>query len=439
MIVHKFGGASVNSSEAVKNVAKIAGSLNRNEGLILIFSAMGKTTNALEQLTEAFFDQSGSVLQILDQIKDYHLEICGDLFPKKDPFNSQLHKLFSDLEELINTDLKSSRDFDYVYDQIVSYGEILSTQIIHHYLENQGIQNTWIDIRKILLANKPHRDAGIDWDKSLGLFNTMIKPITGINEICITQGFIAGNGNTSFTLGREGSDYSAAIMAFLGDAGKMFIWKDVPGLLNADPKYFTNTRKLDKISYHEAIELAYYGASVLHPKTIKPLQNKNIPLYVKSFHQPAEKGSLITNDSSEDTRIPSYIFKREQILLSISPKDFSFITEKHLGDIFNLTASFGFKVNLMQNSAISFSLCIDKLKEEIWEAFMDTLSKTFNVRFNTDLELITIRHYDQKTIDEVAGNRDIILEQKSRNTVQIILKSTREAAKKSSYIKINSG
>jgi aspartate kinase len=315
-----------------------------------------------------------------------------------------------------------SENYDYEYDQIVSFGELISTAILSDYLNCIGLQNHWVDARHLVRTDNCYREGMVNWEKTQKKINKEVYPLLqkSANSIVVSQGFIAGTDEyTTTTLGREGSDYSAAIFAYSLDAIDVSIWKDVPGLLNADPKYFKDAIKLNKISYKEAIELAYYGATVIHPKTIKPLQNKNIPLIVRSFKNYLEEGSVIGN-VTDSNHTPCYIFKRNQALISIYPIDFSFIAEENLSLIFGLFAHFGVKINLMQNSAISFSVCVD-YKPESLKGLIEELNTEFKVKYNLNLELITVRNYDQQTIDKVVRGRKIYTEQKSRITTQLVV------------------
>lgn len=421
MKVFKFGGASVKNADAVKNVAKVIG-LYPNS-LTIVISAMGKTTNALEKVVESYMTQDENCFSLLNESKKFHFEIIEELFDNKNhQIYEDIHNTFVEIEWEIED--APTREYSYVYDQIVSVGELISTKIISAYLNDIGIKNIWVDARDLILTDNTYRDARIDWDGTKKNTTTKLSPIFNNEEksVVITQGFIGSSSELfTTTLGREGSDFSAGILAHCLNAESVTIWKDVPGMLNADPKWFDNTQKLSNISYHEAVELAYYGATVIHPKTIKPLQNKKIPLFVKSFVHPNEEGSLIDENTSKDSLIPSFIFKMEQVLISIGAKDYSFIMEDHLSHIFSIFAKHKIKINLMQNSAISFSVSIDydKLK---FPQLINELKKDYKVLFNENLELVTIRHYDQNTIDRVTTNKKILLEQKSRNTARIIMK-----------------
>lgn len=423
MKVFKFGGASVNSSSAVKNIAKIL-SQYKNENILTVISAMGKTTNALENLALEFFNKSHKKDDIFEEVKNYHLLIVNELFEDKS------HLIFNHISEVFNQLYKKiitspTDNFDFEYDQIVSYGEIISTKIISNYLSYINISNKWLDAREIIRTDLTYREGKVDWIFTGSCIKQNVLPyfLKSTNNLIITQGFIGGGrGNHTVTLGREGSDYSAAIFAFGLNANEMTIWKDVPGLLNADPKFFKDTHKLDAISYREAIELAYYGATIIHPKTIKPLQNKNIPLYVKSFMNPEQEGTIISNIEKTEDIIPSFIFKQKQALVSISPKDFSFIAEENLSEIFNIITNNQIKINLMQNSAISFSICMDADNRHFDNLITD-LQQKFKVKYNKNLDLITIRHYNQSIIDKIVSNRRVLLEQKSRVTAQIIVEN----------------
>ncbi len=423
MKVFKFGGASVNSSSAVKNVADILIQY-KDDNILTVISAMGKTTNALENLALEYFKKTDKKEGIYDDVKEYHLTIINELFTDK------THQIYTNISDIFNTLYKKiitspTDNFDFEYDQIVSFGEIISTKIVSNYLSYKNIKNKWIDAREIIRTDLTYREGKVDWSFTESCIQQNILPLFSKNKenLIISQGFIGGGrGNHTVTLGREGSDYSAAIFAFGLNANEMTIWKDVPGLLNADPKFFKDTHKLDTISYREAIELAYYGATIIHPKTIKPLQNKNIPLFVKSFMNPENAGTIISNIENSDDIIPSFIFKQKQALVSISPKDFSFIAEDNLSEIFNIIAENQIKINLMQNSAISFSICMDADNRHFDKLIID-LQQKFKVKYNNNLDLITIRHYNQSIIDKIVSNRKILLEQKSRVTAQIIVEN----------------
>lgn len=420
MKVFKFGGASVKDAEAVRNVASIL-SLYKGQKLGIVISAMGKTTNAMESIVEALWDRNQSLFEErVNERRQFHQSIIDDLFEDGAAISQEIERIFDHLIENYDSTLPDNYDFE--YDQIVSLGEILSTKIVTAYLYHAGFNVQWADARKLVRTDNKYREGEINWNKTEALFGANFTPLFDNADILITQGFV---GHTSegltTTLGREGSDYSAGIMAFCCNAESVTIWKDVPGMLNADPKYFDNTVKLDKISFREAIELSYYGASVIHPKTIKPLQNKGIPLYVKSFIDPTAEGTVIQSEMDSDHLVPSFIFKLNQALFSITPKDFSFIVEENLSDIFERLAKAKAKINVMQNSALNFNILLDEDKIDVQE-ILDVFSDSYDVKYNGGLELVTIRHYDQPTIDRVTENKEVLLEQKTRQTARLIVK-----------------
>ena len=420
MQVFKFGGASVKDAEGVKNVAEVLKQFP-NQKIAVVVSAMGKTTNSLERLAKAFFYKTENAEIILEEIKKYHVDICHHLFANSShPIFIELENTFVELYWAIEDE--PTHSFDFEYDQIVSMGEVISTKIISAYLNDVGLQNKWIDARGLIQTDNTYREGKVDFELTETLIKRDLLPVFNSFNSIVTQGFIGGTSeNFTTTLGREGSDYTASILAYCLNADNVTIWKDVPGVLNADPKWFSHTKKIDQLSYHDAIELTYYGASVIHPKTIKPLQNKNIPLHVKSFLQPQEEGTII-KDGDKRLNIPSYIFKIDQVLISIQPKDFSFIAEDNLSDIFDLFSKHGVKINLMQLSAISFSVCCDHDIIKI-EALVNDLQTQFKVLYNSGLELMTVRYYTQETIDTLTLNKVILLEQRSRYTVQMVMKN----------------
>ena len=421
MLVFKFGGASVKDANAVRNVAKIL-HLYPKEKLLVVISAMGKTTNLLETIVNAYWNKETSAFEnAIQEAKKYHLQIANDLFQDASaPIFSEIQELFHTLQQKINE--TPSNDFSLEYDQIVSLGEVLSTKIVSAFLLSAEFSVSWADARNLICTDASYRDGNVNWQKTQIAVEEKLIPVFKEKNIVITQGFIGSSEqNKTTTLGREGSDYSAGIFAFCINAKSVTIWKDVPGMLNADPKYFEDTVKLDEISFKEAIELSYYGASVIHPKTIKPLQNKGIPLYVKSFISPKEKGTIIHSCADYDELVPSFIVKKNQLLLSIMPKDFSFMVEENLRDVFDLLSKTKVKINLMQNSAVSFSFLVDADKIDF--SHLLTLFQTnYEVKFNNDLELVTIRHYDQATIDKMSEGKNKILEQRDRQTVRLLLK-----------------
>lgn len=418
MIVFKFGGASVKSADGVRNIVEILRHYDQEEILVVV-SAMGKTTNALERVIEHYASGSDTELENeYIELRHYHLGIVEGLFDQADhPVFEAVEKLFMKLRERLEK--PPTLNYDYDYDQLICFGELLSTTIIHYFLNDSGIHSRWMDIRRSLKTDSTWREGKIDWDLSTSLVN---KHFTFNGErILITQGFLGSTINDQTTsLGREGSDYTAAVLAHMLKADHVTIWKDVSGVLNADPKYFDDTILLDKLSYLDAIELAYFGTSVIHPKTIKPLQNKNINLYVKSFLDPEAPGTLVGNLTYE-TLTPSFIFKMDQVLLRVSPLDFSFINENNLEEIFGILGKHGMKINLMQNSAISFKMIVNNDKRKL-RSVVDALEAKYKVAYQTGLELVTIRYFDQSTIDRVMINKELILEQRGIQNIELLIR-----------------
>lgn len=424
MKVFKFGGASVKDAAGIKNVASII-KLYADENLAIVISAMGKTTNALEDLVRAYVKNTGQKENLLQQVKEYHFNIMNDLFDGQTNHiaYTKVNALFSDIEKRF--EMTPSANYDLVYDQLVSVGELLSTTIVSEYFNHVNLRNTWFDARQLIRTDSTYREGKVDWKISQDLVaKTLIPFFAGSLEkrMAITQGFIGGTSiNLTTTLGREGSDYTAAILSYLLDAKDMTIWKDVPGVLNADPRIYPQAVKLDRISFKEAIELSYYGASVIHPKTIKPLQNKDIPLYVNSFIQPTAKGTVIQSSQEFDHHIPSFIYKMNQVLISIIPRDFSFVDEENLRDIFDVLAQFHVRVHMMQNSAVSFSIVVD-FNEDKLPQLIKKLQENYQVKYNEQCQLVTIRHYDDKTIDMVTTGKEILVTQKSRHTARFVMR-----------------
>ena len=421
MKVFKFGGASVKDANAVINVSEIL-TLYAGQQIIVVVSAMGKTTNKLEEIIHSIQVQDRTKFeQEIDELQSYHHAIIHELFKGNEtPIFQKIDAIIEGINELYSNN--KSENIPHLYDQIVSIGELLSSHIVNDYLVELGTKSSWLDARKMIRTDDRHQEANVDWAKSEELIQLEVNRAFKQSDILLTQGFIGhtADGSTT-TLGREGSDYSAGIFAYCCDAENVTIWKDVPGMLNADPKYFQNTKKLEKISFKEAIELSYYGASVIHPKTIKPLQNKNIPLFVKSFIEPLGAGTEIQSETKDDGLIASFIIKQKQVLFSITPKDFSFIDEQNLHGIFELLAKEQIKINLMQNSALSFSILVDAKKVSIPE-LLSVLKNTFNVKYNDNLELVTIRHYNTETIESICKDKIVIIEQKTRHTARFVLK-----------------
>lgn len=421
MQVFKFGGASVNSVEAIKNMAHIVAD-HIEEPLVVVVSAMGKTTNLLEKIIPGIPKSEEERRELIEQTKKYHFDIATQLLPNDNPTLQRLNNLFDQLDKT-STQIPTTYNFD--YDRVVSFGEIISTTLISGYLNSIGINNKWIDVRQIIRTDENYREGIVDFETTRRQAQEIINSGFKIqnSKLIITQGFIAGTvAGTTTTLGREGSDYSASILSYCLDADSMTIWKDVPGFLNADPKFFANTVKINKIPFNEAIELAYYGASVIHPKTVKPIQNKGIRLNIKSFKDPTAEGSVIGPFKSIEPLTPLYIFKNDQVLISIQPKDFSFIAEENLQTIFAVLAELNVRVNIMQNSALSFSLCMNH-NEILLKQIRERLESQFRLVYNTGLQLITIRYYNQQIIDEIVGGRNIILQQRSRTITQILVDS----------------
>ncbi len=418
MKVFKFGGASVKNAAAVRNVGEV---LNAFEGeeLLVVVSAMGKTTNALEQLALAYFEKKENKNELYKVVKNFHDEIIKDLLRvgSANTYND-IENLFIELE----CDLETipDKNFDKVYDQIVSYGEIFSSRILSAYLNEAGIKNRWMDAQNFICTDNTYREGKVDWDITNNLIANKLKPIVK-KQMVVTQGFIGKNkDNFTVTLGREGSDYSAAIFAYGLDAENVTIWKDVAGVMNADPKKFADAIKIDAISYPKAIEMAYYGATVIHPKTIQPLQSKHIPLFVKSFIDPSAEGTKVGVSKEEEVHLPTVISKGNQMLLSISSKDFSFIVEDNLSKIFSAFAQHKVKINLMQNSAISFSVCIDSDAKKIAQ-LIKTLESDYTIKTNEGVELLTISNYSENGFSRFIKDKKLLIEQKTRNTVQLVV------------------
>lgn len=418
MNVYKFGGASVKDAEGVKNLFKIINT--QKENLIIVVSAMGKMTDALEVLCNAYFNKTGDMLQAFQRVKDFHQDIISDLFGTNSADIDRLTgDLYAELQDILESE--PSLSYDYEYDRIISFGELLSTTIIATYLEKQGRKAKFTDIRKCLITDQNYRNACVNLELSAQLCR---KVFTFQDTFMyITQGFIAGTTTSqTTTLGREGSDYTAALLANLLNAEEVTIWKDVPGIMNADPKLYENTEIISKLSYKEAIELSNCGAKVIHPKTIKPLQNKGIPLYVRSFLYPESHGSVI-RDMDEKLKLPPiFIDKDNQLLLTLSPRDFSFIAEEKLSRIFATLAKYRLRLNLMQTSAITFSFCID-LNEAIFESFINELHDEYEVLYNKNVRLLTIRHYNEDVIGKLTADKKILVEQRSRLTARFVVAS----------------
>lgn len=419
MKVFKFGGASVKDANGINNVYEVLQQVG-HEDVLLVISAMGKTTNALEVVIKDYFDKSPELQSSIQEVKKYHNQILMDLYDDdKDPVFAAANKLFADLEHFLKTN--KSPNYNFVYDQVVSFGEMISTTIVSHYFNHRGLKNYWLDVRDFIKTDNTYRDAVVDWEETQKAISKNVKK----KNLNITQGFLgADENNFTTTLGREGSDYTAAIFAYCLSAESVTIWKDVPGVLNADPRYFENATLLNQISYREAIELAFYGATVIHPKTLQPLQKKEIPLYVKSFVNPLLPGTSVSKGADLEPHTPCFIVKKNQLLISLSSLDFSFIMEENISEIFALFHKYKMKVHLIQNSAISFSVCIDD-KFSNFSSLKNILSKKFKVTYNDNVSLYTIRHFNEKSAKAVAQDKEVLLRQVSRETMQVV---TREQA-----------
>ena len=417
MVVYKFGGASVKDAWGIKNLADIAS--KEKENLVIVISALGKTTNALENVLKSWMTGDESYVDLLKQTVSYHSDVLGELIPGKSDtslqFENEVHELTGYLE---NT---NPGEYDFEYDQIVSYGEIWSTIIVSGYLNTAGVPAKWVDIRKLLLTDSRHRDATIYWDESQKSIRSEFR-FKGISRY-VTQGFIGatGSGKTS-TLGREGSDYTAAVLANMLDADRVVVWKDVPGLLNADPKWLPGTVVLPAVSYKEAVEMTFSGAKVIHPKTIKPLHNKSIPLHVKSFLDPGAEGTIIWSEANIAPSVPVFVRKEDQIMVSILPRDFSFAIGENLSRIFMLLSEAGIKVNLVEASAVSINICAD-YDSHRFANLVENIGGDFKVIYNKGVEMLTIRHYTPEAIESLTGDREVLLEQRARNTVRFVVRN----------------
>ncbi|MCQ6956579.1 aspartate kinase [Mucilaginibacter aquariorum] len=418
MLVFKFGGASVKDAEGVINLGNVVNNYIGNQILVVV-SAMGKTTNELEKLTNAYFNGTDDLHEIFEGIKEYHYHIAHELFGENHPVFNDIANTFVEIDWMIEDEPHD--DYDFIYDQIVSIGELVSTRIVNAWFNHKGITSKWLDVRGYIHTDNTYREGIVDWDKTRASIQKDIPALLN-NSIVVTQGFLGGTSeNFTTTLGREGSDYTASILASCLGAESVTTWKDVPGILNADPKFFADTIKFDELSYQEAIEMTYYGASVIHPKTIKPLQNANIPLLVKPFTHPDAPGTVIKADVISKFERPVIIVKQNQVLLSIFTNDYSFISESHLSEIFGVFADHHIKVNLMQTSALSFTACIDYAAER-FDKLLLALKELFKVKYNSDLTLTTLRHYTDATLDELTAGRTVLMKQTNRNTAQVVLK-----------------
>ena len=415
MKIFKFGGASIKNAEGVKNLAKVV-QQQGSENTLVVISAMGKMTNAFEEVIDAYFYKSDTLQKKRTQVESYHKKMMDDLFEKDNEIYTQIDTLFEELDWFLNRN--TSQRYNYVYDQIICFGELLSTRIVSAYLKMVQLENNWLDVRNYIKTDSNYRDAKVNWT----LTQQIITKKVATHQLNVTQGFLAGNDteNTT-TLGREGSDYTAGIFAYCLNAESVTIWKDVAGVLNADPRVFDETTLLEQISYEEAIEMAFYGASVIHPKTIQPLQNKEIPLYVKSFLNPTATGTKVSKGATLVPYIPCFIVKKNQVFVSISTNDFSFMVENNLSYIFKKLHDYKLKVNLIQNSAISFSVCVDN-KFDNFDAFYTALTNEFKIEFQKEVDVYTIRHFNAETKDTITKFGQTLLSQTNKETIQIVLK-----------------
>lgn len=416
MRVFKFGGASIKDAESVKNVVNVLKEVG-HENTLIVVSAMGKTTNAMENVVEAYFDENISLTTTIQDVVKYHNNILIDLFSnEKHPIFTQVKLLFDEVQG--NLARNKSPNYSFVYDQVVGYGELVSTTILNAYFNQLGIACNWLDVRSVIKTDSNHREAIVDWEKT----QSKITESVDSSKLYITQGFLGSDDNNfTTTLGREGSDYTAAIFAYCLNANSVTIWKDVPGVLNADPRYFENAQLLNKISYREAIELAFYGASVIHPKTLQPLQRKEIPLLVKSFINPLGEGTTVGKGNGIEPLVPCFIVRKNQALVKLSSLDFSFIVENSISEIFRLFHEYKIKVDLIQNSAISFSVCIDNKFGRLHE-LLNLLKGKFKVVCHEDVSLYTIRHFNTEAIESLQNGKEVLLEQRGKETLQLVVK-----------------
>ncbi len=418
--VYKFGGASIKDAESIKNVGNII-LQQEYDKLVIVVSALGKTTNALEKVVDSYFKQDGKTSDIAESIKEDHYQIIEDLFSNDENKNSikeKIHNLFVELQWVIEDEPKDS--YEYIYDQIVSVGELASSNLVANYLNSKDLALEWLDARDFIKTDNTFKEAYINWDTTKTKINDVVLPALQNGPI-LTQGFIGSTSdNDSTTLGREGSDYTAAILSYCLDAEQQVIWKDVDGVLNADPNAFEDTRLIDDLSYGEAVEMTYYGAKVIHPKTIKPLQNKRIPLVVRSFKNTEKTGTKIHADGLNKVELPVIIKKTNQVLLSFITKDFSFTDENQIGEIMSVFGKHNIKINLIQTGAIRFSALVDEKTAHIVQIEKE-LSDKFDIKIRRNISLLTIRHYDDATIEKYTSREEVLLEQKTAINYQAVL------------------
>jgi aspartate kinase len=417
MLVFKFGGASVKDAAGIANLARVV-KRYAHEQLLIVVSAMGKSTNALEKLAKAYVGQSTDVHDLYEDIKQYHYDILHELFTSNHPVFDEVANTFVEIDWMLEDEPVDT--YDFIYDQLVSVGELLSSRIVNAYLNQEGLNSRWLDVRGYIHTDNTYREGVVNWEKTRASVQQDL-PAMLSKSMVVTQGFLGGTSeNFTTTLGREGSDYTASILAACLQAQSVTTWKDVPGILNADPKFFEDTVKFDELSYTEAMEMTYYGASVIHPKTIKPLQNANIPLLVKPFNDPDAPGTVIGRSENTYFEKAIIIIKQNQVLISVSAKDFSFISENHLSQVYHMFAQNQVKVNVMQTSALSLSVCFDWV-EERFAQLLSQLKMEFNVKYNNQLSLITLRHYQHGLLQELVSDKKVLLEQVSRNTAQVVV------------------
>ena len=416
MRIFKFGGASVKDAESIKNVVNVLRTVGYKNTLLVV-SAMGKTTNGMELIIKNYFSNNTELQASIQEMVKYHNDILLDLFENNQhPIFGKVKNLFDEINGFFERN--KSPKYNFVYDQIVGYGELIPTTIISAYLNEIGLENEWLDVRRFIKTDDTYRDSNVNWEK------TQSRISSDVNKSClnITQGFLGSDENNfTTTLGREGSDYTAAIFAYCLNADSVTIWKDVPGVLNADPRFFEKTELLNQISYREAIELAFYGASVIHPKTLQPLQRKEIPLYVKSFINPEENGTMVAKGKGIQPNVPCFIVKRDQVLIKLSSLDFSFIVEENISEIFKLLHDNSMKVDLIQNSAISFSVCVDNKFNNL-ESILNILKSKFKVTHYENVSLYTIRHFNEEAIEFLQNGKEVLLEQRTKETLQLVVK-----------------
>src|SRR5690554_2365282 len=416
MQVFKFGGASIKDAKSVKNLVNVLNKTGYKNTLIVV-SAMGKTTNALEVVIKNYFAQSKQLQSSVQDVFKFHNSILLDLFDdEKHEVFTKVSDLFNDLKAFL--DRNKSPDYNFVYDQVIGFGELVSSTIVSEYLNDLDIKNKYLDVREFIKTDNYYRSANVNWEDT----QKRISANFNRNQLNITQGFLGSDANNfTTTLGREGSDYTAAIFAYCLNAESVTIWKDVPGVLNADPRYFTKTLLLNRISYREAIELAFYGASVIHPKTLQPLQRKEIPLFVKSFLNPTAPGTCVGKGDRIDPETSCFILKKELVQISLSSLDFSFMMEDNIGDVFKWLHTYKMKVELIQNSAISFSVCVNDKFGNL-EILLAKLQEKFRVKWNENVTLYTIRHFNPTEVKALAENKNVLLKQESKETVQLVIK-----------------